>query len=191
MSNLVFSNLKFNSSALAVTAEGKLMTSILYSAIQDLLNGTTQHRKAASKWLFHCKNNELRNICLYIVGIDFLTLNKLLVEKMGEKKFEAAYELGKKRLKVERSNANAGRLKKQGVKRTPSGAISRAKEIKQKAGRKRVEGVRRIPSGKIYKYVKKGRKLKEGVVRLPSGRISRAKGLKRGRPAKIKGDANE
>jgi hypothetical protein len=33
MSNLVFSNLKFNSSALAVTAEGKLMTSILYSAI--------------------------------------------------------------------------------------------------------------------------------------------------------------
>lgn len=181
----------FSSSPLASTAEGKLMTSILYSAIQDILKGSREHKKAASKWLYHCKNNELRNICLHVVGINLTKLNRLLIGKMGQSKFDAVYELGKARLRVEKSEMprNVGRKKIQGVKRTVSGYISRAKELK--VGRKLTEGVKRHPGGKIYKYVKKGRKRKEGVIRLPSGRISRAKGTKRGRPPKLKGDDNE
>lgn len=187
----IIKNISFNSSPYADTGEGKLMTSILYSAIQDLLKGTRERKKAASKWLYHCKNNELRNICLIVVGIDLPKLNKLLIEKVGETKFNALYELGKSRLRVEKNEMsfNTGRKKIQGVKRTASGIISRAKGVKP--GPKLKENIKRLPSGKIYKYIKKGRKRKEGVLRLPSGRISRAKGTKRGRPPKLKGDDNE
>lgn len=191
MSEPLFNKISFNSSPYADTGEGKLMTSILYSAIQDFIGGTRERRKAASKWLYHCKNNELRNICLIVVGIDLPKLNKLLINKMGQTKFDAIYELGKTRLRVEKNeiSRNAGRKKIIGAKRTATGIISRAKGVKP--GPKAKENVRRLPSGKIYSYIKKGRKRKEGVVRLPSGRISRAKGTKRGRPPKLKGDDNE
>jgi hypothetical protein len=120
-------------SPFAFTPEGKLLINILATAIDDIVNGSKiEEKKAAIKWLFY-EDSPMKQMCLYLTGIHEDTLEKLLIDKLGEDKFDALIKLGRLPL-AEKSKR--GRKRIEGVPRTKSGRIIKKRGAKNDTRRK-------------------------------------------------------
>jgi hypothetical protein len=121
-------------SPFAFTPEGKLLINILATAIDDIVNGSRiEEKKAAIKWLFY-EDTPVKQMCLYLTGLHEDTLEKLLIDRLGEKKFDALIKLG--RLPLAEKNKR-GRKRIEGVPRTKSGRIIKKRGTKN-VGRPKV-----------------------------------------------------
>jgi hypothetical protein len=115
-------------SKFAFTPEGKLLINVLASAIQDIIKPGVdmQSKRAAMKWLFY-EDSPMKQTCLLLLDMHDDMLEKLLIDHIGEDKFDALIK------------------------------ASRGELIKKTRGRKKIEGVERTKSGRIKRRSKNGR----------------------------------